>query len=382
MIFDITLTIALIIFGIGLIHRIDTWFIMHVGVGDRNVPVVKRFKEGAKGVLTAIFSLKIFKLIKVLLVDILFQARILKDRQDSLVWVMHIFLFFGFMFLLLFHALGNQITASIDMNYQSTLNPYMFLRNLFGCFMGVGLVLAIIRRAVTMKSRIITNFGDIAVLVILILILCSGFLLEGLKITSQDIFNSMVEEYTISPEPEEIQALEAYWVDQYGVVSAKAPGPFTKDLLSDGAELNEASCIECHSRPRTAFISYAVSRLLKPAASGLDKTGAKTLVWYIHILASFAGLAYLAFGKMFHIIATPISLIVAEISGTTQNQADTSTRQMIEFAGCSHGGICHDECPVHIRRMERIGKILPYTPLMDFLDKKSAKELGSRQLSN
>ncbi len=382
MIFDITLTIALIIFGIGFIHRIDTWFIMHVGVGDRNVPVVKRFKEGAKGILSTIFSPKIFKLIKVLIVDILFQARILKDRQDPLVWIMHICLFFGFIFLLLFHAMGSLITVSLDPAYESTINPYMFLRNLFGCVMGIGLVLAIIRRVVTMKGRIITDTDDIAVLALLVLILGSGFLLEGLKITSQNEFNNMVEEYTISLEPEEIQALEAYWVDQYGLVSATAPGPFTKDLLVDGAELNETSCIECHSSPKAAFISYAVSRLLKPAASGLDKTGAKTLIWYIHILASFAGLAYLTFGKMFHIIATPISLIVAEISGTTTNQADSSTRQVIELTGCSHGGICHGECPVHIRRMERISKELPYTPSMDFLDEKSAKELGSRQVSN
>ena len=93
MIYDIALTVALIAFGIGLIHRIDTWFIVHVGGGDRNIPMGERFAAGVKAVFGTIFSGKILSLAKVLVVDVLFQARILKDKQDPLAWVMHIFLF-------------------------------------------------------------------------------------------------------------------------------------------------------------------------------------------------------------------------------------------------------------------------------------------------
>jgi len=380
MIYDIALTVALILFGIGLIHKVDTWFIMHVGMGERDTRMADRFKAGAKGVLGSIFSRKIVLIVKVFIVDVLLQVRILKDKQDPLAWAMHICLFIGFMFLLLFHVLASLITVSIDPEFQSTLNPYMFLRNLFGCLMAIGLILAVIRRVVTMKGRITTNSADIFVLILLALILGSGFFLEGLKITSQDIFTDMVEDYAVNPEPEEVQALTAYWVEHYGLVSPNAQGPFAADILAAGADVNQDSCIECHVRPQSAFVSYTLSRLLKPMATGLDQAGVKTLVWYVHILASFLGLAYLAFGKMFHVIGTPLSLVVAEISNTSQGPVDAATRQMIELDGCSHGGACHEECPVRQRRMDRIDQSVPYTPMMVFLDEKSTRELGSRQV--
>ena len=50
-------------------------------------------------------------------------------------------------------------------------------------------------------------------------------------------------------------------------------------------------------------------------ASFLDRTGASRVLWYIHILACFIGLIYVPFSKMFHIIATPVSLLVNAASG-------------------------------------------------------------------
>lgn len=382
MIYDIALTIALILFAIGLIHKIDTWFIVNVGIGERTTSMAQRFKSGVKGVLGSIFSRKLFTLLRVLIVDVLFQVRILKDKQDPLAWIMHICIFFGFMFLLLFHALSSLVTVSLDPEFQSTLNPYMFLRNLFGCILAIGLILAVIRRAVTMKGRMITTGSDIFVLVLLAVIVASGFLLEGLKITSQDSFDSMVEDYAIDPDPEELQALTAYWVEHYGLVSKNVQGPFEADLLTAGEELNAASCMECHVRPQAAFISYPLSRLLKPMATGLDQAGFKTLVWYVHILASFLGLAYLAFGKMFHVIGTPLSLLVAELTGPSAQPETVATRQVLELDGCSHGGICHEECPVRQRRMERIDQFVPFTPMMVFLDEKTTDDMGSRPISN
>jgi len=47
--------------------------------------------------------------LKVLVVDVLFQARILRDRKDPLAYSMHLLIFFGFLALLLFHALGQHL---------------------------------------------------------------------------------------------------------------------------------------------------------------------------------------------------------------------------------------------------------------------------------
>ena len=92
--------------------------------GDRNITVSQRIASGLKGVTLVIFSAKVFSLIKVLIIDVLLQLRILNDKKDSLAWVMHIFIFVGFIFLLIFHALDRHITVAIYPDYQSTLNPF------------------------------------------------------------------------------------------------------------------------------------------------------------------------------------------------------------------------------------------------------------------
>jgi nitrate reductase gamma subunit len=380
MIFDIALYTALVIFGIGVIHKIDTWFLLNVGTGDRSIPVGQRFAAGAKGILSSIFSGKIVTLIKVLIVDVLFQARILKDKRDMLGWVMHLCLFWGFMLLLLFHALDKYFTTAINPDYQTTLNPWMFLTNLFGFILLIGLVLAIVRRAAIRKGELKTTGMDIYAIAILLVIVCSGFMLDGLKITSVAEFDTMVEEYGDPEDHESTRALEAFWVAEYGLVSSRVNPSVTEEILSAGKETNEASCIDCHSKPQAAFISYPVSRVLAPVAEGMVRAGAGTLLWYVHILACFFGLAYLAFSKMFHIISTPVSLLVAELSSKDESPASAATRRMIELDGCSHGGACHEECPVRQKRIGRIEDSQAYEPMYVFLENKSARELGSREV--
>lgn len=380
MFFDVALYTALVIFAIGVIHKIDTWFLLNVGTGDRTVPVSERFADGAKGLLAALFSPKVFTLVKVFFVDVLLQARILRDKRDRLAWVMHICLFFGFMLLLLFHALGGYISRAIDSNYQATLNPWLFLRNLGGFLVIVGLLLAVVRRALVKRAQITTTGMDVYAIVILAVIICSGFVLEGLKIASMQEFTAMVEDYGDPEDAQATNALKAYWVAEFGVVAPEVSLPVSADLMESGREAHEASCVSCHSRPQAAFVSYPFSRLLAPVATGLDRAGLRRMLWYAHILACFFGLAYLAFSKMFHVISTPVSLMVAALADEAQEPSTAATRQMIELDGCRHGGACHEECPVRRRRVERIEESGAYGPMAAFLDGKSARELGSREV--
>jgi ferredoxin len=102
----------------------------------------------------------------------------------------------------------------------------------------------------------------------------------------------------------------------------------------------------------------------------------------VHVLACFAGLGYLAFGKMFHVVSTPVSLVVAGVAGTSQAPAVAATRQALELDGCGHGGACHDACPVKIRRLDRIGAEAPYEPMLAYAGRKSAGDLGSRPVAD
>ncbi|CAB1066093.1 hypothetical protein D1BOALGB6SA_10892 [Olavius sp. associated proteobacterium Delta 1] len=382
MFFKATLYTALFIFILGIAYKICRWFVNSVGTGDRNIAVSQRIASGAKSILAMIFSIRLFSVLKVLVVDGLLQFRILKDKNDILAWVMHFFIFAGFIFLLVFHALGPIFSVAVYPDYQSTLNPFMFLRNLCGVLVVAGLVLAVIRRTFTMKGRIKTTGMDVYAITILAVIIGSGFLLESLKITSRAEFEGMVAEYSDIDDPADRLALESYWVDKYGLVAPTVVAPVSSQTLAKGLELHETSCLDCHSRPQSAFFSYSLSRLIKPFALGLDRIAARTAVRYLHFLACFFGLAMLAFSKMFHMISTPVSLVIAEVAKPYQNHAAAANRQMIELDGCRHGGICHEQCPVRKRRMQRIEQSIPYSPMLTYSGEMSAAKLGSRKVSS
>ena len=383
MVYEIAFWAALIILGIGIIHRIDAWFLRDVGLGDRNTSAAQRFGDGVKGILVAIFSTRIFKVLKVLVVDVLFQGRILRDRTDPLVYSMHLLIFYGFMGLLLFHALGSIFGGLISSaGYVSTLNPFMFLTNLGGLMLTVGLVLAIVRR-VRWKAVIQTASSDVAAISILLLIAVSGFLLESVKFTSSSAFDRMLAQYAGGGlSADETTALRAYWVAEYGLVPAAPVPSHDAVVVAQGKIVHEAACRSCHTPPGSAaFVSYPISRAIAPVAAALDRAGAVQGLWYLHVLACCLGLGYLAFSKMFHVVSTPVSLMVAEVAGTRQSPAAVATRQAIELDGCSHGGACHDTCPVKIRRLDRVGATAPYEPMLAYVDHKRAGDLGSRPVS-
>lgn len=382
MVYDIAFWAALILLGIGVIHRIDAWFLRDVGLVDRNVTAGQRFGAGFKGLLAAVFSGRVLRLLKALVVDVLLQGRILRDRQDPLAYSMHMLIFWGFVALLLFHALGSVFGGWIsDAGYVSTLAPFVWMTDLFGLMLGAGLVIAVVRRLVR-KAAIPTSRSDAAILAILILIAASGFLLKSVKITSDAVFTSMLKQYAgDSLSAGEQAALKAYWVADYGLVPAGPVPSHDAEVVAQGRTIHEAACQSCHARPTAAFVSYPLSRALAPVAASLDRAGAVKGLWWVHVLACFVGLGYLAFGKMFHVVSTPVSLLVAEVAGAKQTPAVIATRQAIEVDGCSHGGACHDTCPVKVRRLDRIGAEPPYEPMLEYIGRKSANDLGSRPVA-
>lgn len=381
MFYETALYVALALFFIGLIHKVDAWFFHNIGIRAGSIRIARRAMVVASGILRTLFSPKIIRWLRVFFVDILMQWRILKDRKDPLAWGMHIFIFWGFVPLLLLHALDGIITVELDPTYQSTLNPYMFLRNFFGALLVIGLVLAIIRRLILLKKRIWTSVSDIYILVFLIVLSGSGFLLEGTKIISNSAYSAMVEDYAGPLDPDEARALEAYWVNAYGLASSSVRPPFSPEVLNAGMQLSEASCLECHSQPQSAFVSYSISRLLLPIAGFLDKASFSSILWYVHIVAAFSGLAFFVFTKLFHVVGTPVSLMMAELSNPKSQEPGVAVMcQLIERDGCRHGGLCHAECPVRGRRMQRIELLRPYEPMLQYIDQKSAESLGSRNV--
>ncbi len=346
MVFNVLLYISLGIFILGLIYKVYTWFSMKIGISAQDYTPSQRFSAAIKGTFGVIFSSKIVLLIKAFILDVLLQKRILKE--DFLRWMMHMLLYGGFMLLLLMHALENFISAKLFSDYYSTVNPFMFLRDLFGFMVVVGIGIAIFRRFVMKVPRLKTSGMDVYAIFILVVIIFSGILLEGVKITSYTAFQGMVEDYAsldAEDDAEEIEALESYWVENFDTVSPNVKGPFEAEMLEAGLESHEANCAECHSPPGWAFTGFAVAKTIKPISLALDNVDMANILWYIHFLACFIGMAYIPFSKMFHIISTPVSLLAnAVMEKETADPANVVTRQVMELDACTHCGTCSLRC--------------------------------------
>ncbi|MCK5194686.1 MAG: hypothetical protein KAQ71_12815, partial [Desulfobulbaceae bacterium] len=165
MVFNLLLYISLAIFTFGLIYKISTWFSRSIGISAKEIPTSQRVSAAVKGIASVIFSAKIVTLIKVFFLDVLLQHRIIKE--DFLRWLMHMLIYSGFMLLLLMHALDEIVTAKLFSEYYSTINPYFFLRDLFGLMVIVGVGIAIYRRFILKVPRLRTNAMDHYAIIIL-----------------------------------------------------------------------------------------------------------------------------------------------------------------------------------------------------------------------
>ena len=310
--------------------------------------------------------------------DVLFQARIFRDKKDIFVWVMHLMIFVGFTLLLFMHALDRFVTSRLFEEYYATLNPFLFLRNLFGSAVLIGLILSVIRRLLLKKTGLVSSAMDVYAIVILAIITLSGFVVEGAKISSYSAYEEMIEEYASLETQEEARALEAVWVKEFGLVSPHDPSTDDTDTIVLGKELHEVSCSGCHAKPNWAFVSYAAAKITKPVALELDRIGFAKIAWYVHFLACFLGLALVPFTKMFHILATPISIMVNAVTEEENLEpANAATRLSIELDGCRHGGTCHSGCPVQERREAKLKAMDQSEPFLEYLGGRLQMEKGS-----
>ena len=347
MLFNISLYLALAICASGLIYRIWSWLTVSVDQQDQKYSPGQRASAALSGLFRTVFSPRLGGMLKAFIVDGLFQRRSL--NHSGLAWVAHFLLFVGFVGLLLFHALDEIITDGLFSNYEPTLDPWLWLRDLLGLMVIVGVALIIFRRLTVRGLRQTNGPRDWLAIVILALILLSGFALQALKISSATSFNQMMEEYAGTDDPQEVKALRSLWAKEYGVVFP--PGQTSNDpkLLEKGRELNEESCVDCHAPAQHAFASYSLSAILRPVALALDRAGAPQLLYYIHFLACFLGLALLPFSKFMHLLVGPMILAVNAVTDRqAMNPAARAALRAMELDACTHCGTCSVHCSVAV----------------------------------
>ena len=359
MLFSITLYLALAVCILGTIYRILRWFTLKVGPDADRYSVRTRLGRAFAGLFSVLFSAGIFNLVGVFFSRILFQGHILK--KDPWRWLMHFSIFAGILLLVLFHALEDHISARIFSDYVPTTNPFLFFRNLFGAMVLLGILIAGYRRLSSKGLKKITTSHDVAALILLFIVLLTGFLLEASQIVSEPIFNEMVADYGDPDDTEAVAALQSYWAKYYGVGFAVTPELNDPDLIEAGKEVHLESCIECHARPTAAFISNPISKIVKPVAVWANSIRLDLILWQIHFLCCFAMLAYLPFSKFMHLFTSSVSLMVRSLEDNLPLQpANRITRRVISLDACMNCGQCSLHCSVEpINRVLGNLNILP-----------------------
>ncbi|UCF91522.1 MAG: 4Fe-4S dicluster domain-containing protein [Desulfobacterales bacterium] len=343
--FTFTLYLSLAICLIGLTYRGWTWLKLEVGPPAERFSCGQRAAAAAQGLLRTLLSRRIFAVLKVLVLDVGLQVRILK--ADLRRWCMHMSIFVGVLLLVLMHALDEPLTQALFPDYASTRNPFMFLRNLGGAMVLAGVGLALYRRVRIRGLRRTTRTGDRLAMGLLALIIFSGFVLEGLQIISAPIFDQMVEDYLGTDDPEDRAALKVYWAQDFGVAFSGLKASADAEVWAQGQDLHEESCAGCHSNPRAAFVSYPLARALQSMAGVLNGMRADVWMWYVHFLACFGGLAVLPFTKFFHLIATPLQLLVGAVENPSPAAgANQQTKRVLGLDACMHCGVCTLHCSV------------------------------------
>ena len=341
--FTLLLAISVSVCLIGILLRFYVWFAQGIHPPAETISFSQRLAVAGRTLLATLFSPRLFTVLKSLFLDLIMQKRVLD--KNSLRWIAHALIFTGFLLLFFLHALDTVVTAKLFSGYVSTLNPYLFLRNLFGLMVLAGIAIAVYRRITLKPQRMRTYASDWAALIFIGGIILSGMLLEGTKMSSYSTFQRMVEEYGDVADDQEQLALEAFWVKENGLVVSHGKLAVTDELVNQGREISSRSCIECHAANTSAFASYGLAKITGPIAAAAGDAGAVNFLWYLHILFCLSFLAWLPFSKMFHIIAAPVSLIITRIMGKENGvPANVLTRQMIGLSACTHCGACSLEC--------------------------------------
>lgn len=334
---------ALVIFCIGLLFRFHS--IARKG---------RVFKKDTDTWASQIIGFNYFGF----LFNTLVQARLF--RTGKIRWVTHGLVLMGFSYLLLIHGLDDW-TNGLFAWYQPGVEPFRFLRNLAGCMVILGatgflarrLSRSRINRERQRRDRRFRVRGTLSILVILGLVV-TGFFTEALQIMSEPRFNEMVEEYSDLDGEPELKELQAYWAKYYylsfkhqslSIVGDFDQGQIVYDFAL-GRELNETYCLECHTRPDTAFVSAPLARMAGFLGGLAAEFRLDRFFYWLHLVMALILLCLLPFSRMFHLLAIPIASARKRI-GPGQLRREMGYLDLVGLSACTNCGFCSQVCSVY-----------------------------------
>jgi len=221
--------------------------------------------------------------------------------------LMHLLIFGGIFLLLLVTALVAFHEHIVPFMYGRPYLIVSFLGELGGIAALAGLIMAAIRRYIRKPERLENSLDDALILVLLSLLIITGFVLEGLRIS------------VATPTP--------HW-------------------------------------ERWSFVGFALARTF-----GFEKVSLlpwHRWVWWLHVIIFYGAVIYfcLSFSKLFHVVISPINIFLRSLRpkgalAPIANLEDTETfgaadiedftwKQLMDLDACTNCGRCQDRCPAYI----------------------------------
>ncbi|NQT55722.1 MAG: respiratory nitrate reductase subunit gamma [Desulfobacteraceae bacterium] len=245
--------VAFLIFILGIVLTLRFWFKGSVKGEEKSLH--RKISLTSESMWQLIFTREIFFLVKVVILDVVFQRRILQESVKR--WSIHSLIYLSILarlFLGLFTYFTYRIApdsplafALINKNHGFTA----FIYDLLGFFIVLGIVWAIIQRFIIKPVYVAKEGQDIIGLSIIGVLILLGFLLESVRILMTQI-------------PPEVAIY--------------------------------------------SFIGYPVAKLI--SYLGLNWKIIYPYLWYAHAIVGALFIAYLPFGKMKHIFNTPLTLVM------------------------------------------------------------------------
>jgi Fe-S oxidoreductase/nitrate reductase gamma subunit len=279
--------LAILIFIFGLIKRIQLW---KIGKPENRTD---HLSKRVGSVLSYGFLHK----------------RILKEFYPG---IMHLFIFWGFLLLLIgtllifFQEDFTKLIFDKVFIQGSFYLTFSFILDLFGLLAIIGVLLAAFRRYILKPDRLDNKTEDAVVLLLIFVILVTGFFIEGLRIA----------------------------------------------VTRPGFE-------------RYSFVGWQVSKLFSSSSEAQSSLRtAHATVWWIHILLAFGFIGYVAHSRLIHLVTSPLNQFFRsftpqgevkpildienqETFGVSKLQ-DFTWKQLLDTDACTRCGRCQDNCPAYL----------------------------------
>jgi Fe-S oxidoreductase len=272
------------------------------------------------------------------------QGRLSNDFYAA---VMHLFIFWGWVVLFVGTLI---IAAHADVVYfleGRVYLAYSAVLDVFGIVAFVGLAMALLRRYVLKpdRLRLAGLWDDVALLWLMLAIVVTGFLIEGLRIATTELTSATIE------------AHGAAFADDLGIARI------------------ESSVVANPDWAPWSPVGYALAKGFESAGFGSGALlDAHAVVWWTHLPMALLWTAWVGYGKLSHIILGSANIFMRDlrsprgvIAGSRlapiedfENAqtfgagyiADLSWKQLMDTDVCVRCGRCEVNCPAHISGKE------------------------------